>query len=85
MSEEPSFFEELLGDEGVNKLGMGCSLAAIAVGSVYWIVSMSRMANINATIRNKQHYSGSLSISPCVMPVACSGYFYSGLRISLKF
>jgi len=85
MSEDPSFFEELLGDEGVNKLGMGCSLAAIAGGSVYWVVSMSRKASINATIRSKQSYSGSLSISPQIIPGIRSGNIYSGFAFSIKF
>jgi hypothetical protein len=85
MSEDPGFIEELLGDEGVNKLGMVCSLAIMAGGSIYLIDSMGRMARIKSAINYNRPYSGSLSISPYVMPFARNGSFYSGLTISLKF
>jgi hypothetical protein len=85
MSDDPSFIEELIGDEGINKIGMAFGFGFLAGGTVAGIVYIGRIGSIKSAMRRNYPYNGSLSISPDLILNRYSRIASPGIRLTYSF
>ena len=67
MSDDPTVIEQLLGDDGVNKVGMITGAGLFIWGSIASIVHLGRIGRIRSVINKNYPPLGSLRISPTIM------------------
>jgi hypothetical protein len=67
MSDDPSIIEQILGDEGVNKVGMITGIGILIGGSIAGIVYLGRIGRIKSVINRNYPSVGSLDISPTII------------------
>ena len=85
MSDDPSIIEQLLGDEGVNKVGMITGIGILIGGSIADIAYLGRIGRIKSVISRNYSSYGSLNISPKII---LNGYTRSsspGFRLIYNF
>ena len=63
MNDDPTVIEQLLGDEGVNKVGMITGAGLLIWGSIASIVHLGRIGRIRSVINKNYPSVGSLEIS----------------------
>jgi hypothetical protein len=84
MSDDPSWFEELIGDEGVNKIGMTAGAGILIAGTITSICHLGRMVKIKSIGRNVRSF-GSLKISPAIRFNSCNRSVSPGINITCNF
>jgi hypothetical protein len=67
MSDDPSVIEQILGDEGVNKVGMITGIGILIGGSIAGIAYLGRIGRIKSVINRNYPSVGSLDISPTII------------------
>ena len=67
MSEDPGVIEQLLGDKGVNKIGLIAGAGILIGGTIASIVYIGRSGRIKSIIRRNYPTVGSLDFSPAVI------------------
>jgi hypothetical protein len=84
MSDDPSWFEEFIGDEGVNKIGMTAGAGILIAGTITSICHLGRMVKIKSIGRNVRSF-GSLKISPAIRFNSFNRSFSPGINITCNF
>lgn len=85
MSDDPGFIEELIGDEGMDKIGIGIGLGLAAGGTVGCIVYGVRRGSIKSVINNRNPYSGTIDISPVVISNRITHSTTPALKVIITF
>ena len=85
MSDDPSWFEQIIGDEGVNKIGMTVSAGVLIAGTIISICHLGKIVRIKSAIANKDRSLGSLNISPAIRLNNFTRSFQPGLSITYNF
>ena len=85
MSDDPSVIEELIGDDGMNKIGMAVGFGFLAGGIVASIVYSGRLGSIRSAIRRNYPYDGSLSLSPGMIINRYSRITSPGIKLTYSF
>ena len=85
MSDDPSAIEQLLGDEGVNKVGEIFGLGVLIGGSVASIVHLGRVGRIRSVLNKNYPALGSLRISPAVILNSFARSSCPGFRLTFNF
>jgi len=85
MDEDPSFFEELIGDKGVNTLGRAGGLGLMAGGTVAGLVYLGRFLRIQSVINYNYPSFASFQISPVVIRNSYMGSSCPGISVSYNF
>jgi hypothetical protein len=85
MSDDPTFIEELIGDEGMNKLGMAFGLGLAAGGVVGSVVYIGRTGKIRSVLRSNFPGTGSLQISPDIILNRYTRTSCPGIRLTYNF
>ena len=85
MSDDPSFLEELIGDEGMNKLGMAFGLGLLAGGVVGSVIHIGRTGKIRSVLRSNFPGTSSLQISPDIFLNKYTRTSCPGVRLTYNF
>ena len=83
--EDPGILEQIIGNEGMKKIGTVVSLGAVAGGGIACIILGDRRGKINTVIRNRNPYSSTLNISPTIISNSQGPYSGPGLKLTLVF
>lgn len=79
MSDDPTVIEQLLGDDGVNMVGLIISGGILIGGTIASIAYLGRIGRIKSVIHRNYRSFGSLNISPALilnnnMRTSCPGF-----------
>ncbi|MGC1392011.1 MAG: hypothetical protein WA816_13325 [Bacteroidales bacterium] len=85
MSDDPTIIEQILGDEGVNKVGMVTGIGILIGGSIASIAYLGRIGRINSVLRKNYPSFGSLDISPTIVLSRINRSSCPGLRLTYNF
>jgi hypothetical protein len=85
MSEDPSVTEQLIGDEGVNKIGMASGIAIFAIGAIGSIAYIDRVGKIKSAIQTNYPSAGSLNISPAIISNSYARKAFPGIALTYNF
>lgn len=85
MSEDPGLIEQLLGDEGVNKVGEVVSLGITGAGIIAVIVYLTRVERIRSVINNNYPVLQSMKMSPVILVNNSSRHFSPGISLTWRF
>ena len=85
MSDDPSWFEQIIGDEGVNKIGMTVSAGVVIAGTIMSICHLGKIARIKSAIAKKDRPVGSLNFSPTIRLNNFTRSFHPGFSITYNF
>lgn len=85
MGEDPSFLEQLIGDKGMNKLGMAFGLGMLAGGVVGTVVYIGRTGKIRSVLDSNFPGTGSLQISPEIFLNRYTRTSCPGVRLTYNF
>jgi hypothetical protein len=85
MSEDPSDIEQLIGDKGVNKIGMISGIWIAIGGTIASIVYMGRIGRIKSVLNQNYPYTGSLRISPSLILIKYTQAAWPGITLTYKF
>jgi len=85
MSDDPTVIEQLLGDDGVNKVGMITGAGLIIWGSIASIVHLGRIGRIRSVINKNYPSVGSLEISPAIILDGYARSFCAGFSLNYSF
>jgi hypothetical protein len=85
MSDDPSFTEQLIGDKGVNTIGMVSGIAISAVGAIGSIAYIGRIGKIKSVIRNNYPSVGLLNISPAIISNSYTRKASPGIALTYNF
>ena len=85
MSDDPSVIEQLLGDEGVNKVGVITGLGMLIGGSIVSIAHLARIGRIKSHINKNYPSVGSLDISPAIILNGYTRSYYAGFSLAYSF
>jgi hypothetical protein len=85
MSDDPSVIEQLLGDDGVNMVGMIICGGVLIGGTIASITHLGRIGRIKSVINRNYPSSGSLNISPTIILNSYTRSSSPGLRLIYNF
>jgi hypothetical protein len=85
MSDDPTIIEQLLGDDGVNKVGMITGAGLFIWGSIASIVHLGRIGRIRSVINKNYPSVGSLEISPAIILNGYARSYSSGFSLTYSF
>ena len=85
MSNDPSVIEQLLGDEGMNKVGMIAGVGLMVGGTIASIVYIGRIGRIKSVINKNYPSFGSLDISPAIILNSYTRSYCSGFSLTYCF
>ena len=85
MSDDPSWFEQTIGDEGVNKIGMTVSAGVLIAGTIISICHLGRIIRIKSAIGRNYPSIGSLNISPTIGLNSFTRTLHPGFSITYNF
>jgi hypothetical protein len=85
MSDDPTVIEQILGDDGVNKVGMITGAGLLIAGSIGSIVCIGRIGSIRSVINKNYPSLGSLDISPTIILNSYTRSSCSGFRLTYIF
>ncbi|MFN8239758.1 MAG: hypothetical protein U0X39_03295 [Bacteroidales bacterium] len=85
MSDDPDFFEQLLGDKGVNFLIMGLGVCMVAGGAVATIVFATRSGRIKAVLNERPPSGAFASLRPSLYYSPNSTGITPGLTLRFTF
>jgi len=82
MSDDPSWIEQLLGDEGVDDVGMIIGAGTFIAGSIASIVCLGRIGTIKSVISRNYPSFGSVNISPAIILNRFTRSYCSGFSLT---
>ena len=85
MSDDPTVIEQLLGDDGVNKVGMITGAGLFIWGSIASIVHLGRIGRIRSVINKNYPSVGSLKISPAIILNGYARSYSAGFSLNYSF
>ena len=85
MSDDPTVIEQLLGDDGVNKVGMITGAGLFIWGSIASIVHLGRIGRIRSVINKNYPSVGSLEISPAIILNGYARSYSAGFSLNYSF
>jgi hypothetical protein len=85
MSDDPSFIEQLLGDKGVNDVGIGIGIGMLAGGTVASIVYIGRIGSIRSAINRNYPSYGLFKVSPAIILNTYTRSSFPGLKLAYNF
>lgn len=83
--EDPTFIEQLIGDEGMNTIYQGISAGLLVGGTIASLAYLGRNARIKATIKKNYPTLGSLNISPTLLLNNHKGSYLPGITLTFNF
>ncbi|MCU0455244.1 MAG: hypothetical protein MUE74_02990 [Bacteroidales bacterium] len=83
--EDPTLIEQLIGEKGMQKIGMGLGAGLFAGGVVAGVVYLGRIARIKSVLNRKYQIPGSVSLTPVVIPGNSNSSLSAGLTITVTF
>ena len=83
--EDPTFFEQLLGDKGMHKVIIGTGIGIARVGTIVCISYLGRLGTIRSTLNRNFQSFGSLNLAPSIVLERYSHSLYPGLRVTYSF
>ena len=84
-SEDPTFWEQLLGPKGLNTLSIAAGVILLAGGTVATFIYLGRTGLIKSTIKKNFPETGSLNFSPKIMFNNYTRTYSAGFSLSLRF
>ncbi len=85
MGEDPGWLEQLIGDDGMNKIGMGLGIGLFAGGGIATMVHLERNSKIKAALRSNYPPAAYLKISPLMVSVNKCQSLSPGVRFTFNF
>jgi hypothetical protein len=85
MSDDPGIIQQLLGDEGVNKVGQYVCVLLAGAGLVGSLVHLARCEKIKNILRNNFPASETFRISPALIPNSYARTYTPGVTLSFRF
>lgn len=85
MGDDPSFFEQLIGDEGVNKIGMITGAGLAAGGIISTIVYSARSGSIKSAIHRNFMSDGRIQFMPVIYAGGKYGSAYTAFSLKYRF
>ena len=85
ISDDPSWFEELIGDEGVNKIGMTAGAIILIAGTLTSICHLGKIVRIRSAIGRNYPSIGLLNISPTIRLNGITRSYYAGFSLTYNF
>jgi len=85
MSDDPSFIEQLLGDKGVNDIGIGLGIGMLAGGTIASIVYIGRIGSIRSAINRNYPSYGLFKVSPAIILNTDTRSSFPGFRLTYNF
>jgi len=83
--EDPTFFEQLLGDRGMHKVIIGAGIGIAGAGTILCISYLGRLGTIRSTLNRNYPYSGSLTLSPTILIEKYSHSISPGVNLVYRF
>jgi hypothetical protein len=83
--EDPTFIEQLIGDEGMNTIYQGISAGLFVGGTIAIMAYLGRNARIKATIKKNYPKLGSLNISPTLLLNNHKVFYHPGITLTYNF
>jgi hypothetical protein len=83
--EDPTFFEQLMGDKGMHKVITGAGIGIAGAGTIVCISYLGRLGTIRSTLNKNYPYSGSLSLSPSIFLEKYSHSISPGFTLVYRF
>jgi hypothetical protein len=85
MGDDPSTFEQLMGDDGMNAIGMAAGIGIAAYGIIKSLADLGRTGRIISVLRKDYPIYGSLNISPALITCKLTRISSPGLRVVFTF
>jgi len=85
IDENSSFFEQLVGDEGMKKIGMVAGLGMLAGGTIASIVYLGRVIRIKSIINEYYPSIGSINFTPTIILNSNTKSCYTGFMLTFNF
>jgi hypothetical protein len=85
MSDDPSFIEQLLGDKGVNDIGIGLGIGMLVGGTIASIVYIGRIGSIRSAINRNYPSYGFFKVSPAIILNSDTRSSFPGFRLTYNF
>jgi hypothetical protein len=85
MNEDPSDFEQLIGDEGVNEIGMITGIGIAIGGTIAGIAYLGRIGRIKSILNKNYPNTGSLRISPSLILNGYTRASCPGIALTYNF
>jgi len=84
-SEDPTFFEDLIGPKGMNDIAMVTGGAMVIGGAIASIVYLGRIGQIRSVSRHNYQSTGSVNISPTLLLNNYTHSYSPGLTLTFYF
>jgi hypothetical protein len=85
LGEDPTFIEELIGDEGMNKIGFYAGVGLLTGGTIASIVYLGRIGSIRSVINRNFSPPGSLHLSPAIILNTYTRSYRPGFTLTYNF
>jgi hypothetical protein len=85
LDDDATFFEQLIGEEGMQKLGIVTGLGLLAGGTIASIASLCRLGRIKSVINKNYPSIGSINISPAIILNSNLKSYCPGVTITYNF
>ncbi len=85
MSDDPSFFEQLIGDKGVNDIGMITGAGILIGGTIASIAYLGRIVRIKSVIKKNYPLDGSVNILPAMILNNYTQSYCPGFTLNYNF
>ena len=83
--EDPTFFEQLLGDKGMHKVIIGTGIGIAGAGTIVCISYLGRLGTIRSTLNRNFPSFGSLNLTPTIVLERYSHSLCPGLTLTYSF
>ena len=85
MSEDPSVFEQLIGDKGIDNILLYAGAGMLVGGTIASIVYLGRVGRIKSVIKKNYPSVGSLDISPAIILNSYTRSYSPGFTLTYNF
>ena len=83
--EDPTIWEQLLGDKGMHKVIVGTGIGIAGIGTIVCISYLGRLGTIRSTLNRNFQSFGSLNLTPSIVLERYSHSLCPGLRVTYSF
>jgi hypothetical protein len=84
-SDDPTFLEQLIGDKGMNDIGIVTGAGILVGGTIASIAYLGRIGRIRSVINKNYPFLGSLKISPAIISKSYKRSSCPGLTLTCIF